>query len=246
MKYALVEGVKVEATKGQKGECPACGAPMIAKCGKKKMNHWSHKSMKNCDSWWENETEWHRNWKNHFPADWQEIVQFDEKGEKHIADIKTKDGWVLEFQHSAIAPEERRSRDSFYKPLAWVVNSFRLKSGVQLFNNFQRSESVSNGLPAMKLVQPVSSKMLRDWAELDSLVFFDFSISKNEGMLWCLTPHKGAGGMRYAFVLSKEAFVKLFRDGCDRHGRKLSKILSEVERRSGVDQQRRKEKYPFI
>lgn len=246
MKYAMVDGVRVEAMKGQKGECPACGAQVISKCGEKKIWHWSHKSKIECDSWWESETLWHRDWKNHFPEPWQEIPQISETGEKHIADIKTKDGWVLEFQHSAIAPEERRSRDSFYKPLAWVVNSFRLKSGVQLFNYFQRSESVSDGLPAMKLVQPASNRLLRDWSELNSLVFFDFSINKNEGMLWCLTPHKGTGGMRYAFVLSKEAFVKLFKDGSDRHGRKLSKILSEVERRAGLDQQRRKKTYPFI
>jgi len=53
-----------------------------------------------CDNWWENETQWHRDWKNHFPVEWQEVVQIAEDGEKHIADVKTSEGWVVEFQHS--------------------------------------------------------------------------------------------------------------------------------------------------
>ena len=39
-------------------------------------------------------------WKNQFPTEWQEIIQRGNTGEKHIADVKTKDGWVIEFQHS--------------------------------------------------------------------------------------------------------------------------------------------------
>ena len=90
MKYALVDNQKKEAEKGLKGLCPICQQPVIAKCGKFKINHWAHKSLEHCDNWWENETEWHRQWKNTFPVEWQEIVAIDEKtGEKHIADIKT-------------------------------------------------------------------------------------------------------------------------------------------------------------
>jgi hypothetical protein len=41
---------------------------------------------------------------------WQEIVHRSDSGEKHIADVKTDHGWVIEFQHSYLNPEERRSR----------------------------------------------------------------------------------------------------------------------------------------
>ena len=51
------------------------------------------KGRRFCDPWWENETEWHRAWKDQFPADWQEIVHHAEDGEKHIADVKT-DRWL--------------------------------------------------------------------------------------------------------------------------------------------------------
>ncbi len=97
MKFALVNGNKVEATKGAKGQCPLCDSDLIAKCGELKINHWAHKGKRNCDPWWENETDWHRSWKGKFPIEWQEVVQFDESGEKHIADVKTDQGWVLEF-----------------------------------------------------------------------------------------------------------------------------------------------------
>ena len=95
---------------------------MIAKCGEIKIWHWAHKSRRHCDHWWENETEWHRAWKGLFPDHWQEVVQEDENGVRHIADVKTDQGWVIEFQHSLIKPEERRSRDAFYSKLVWLVD----------------------------------------------------------------------------------------------------------------------------
>ena len=64
----------------------------------------------------ETETQWHRNWKNKFPIVWQEIFLHDEQtGELHIADVRTEHGLVIEFQHSHIKPEERISRENFYK-----------------------------------------------------------------------------------------------------------------------------------
>ena len=127
MKFALVDGNKTEATRGIKGICPSCGSEVIAKCGEVKINHWAHKGTRICDIWWENETEWHRQWKNNFPNDWQEVVNFDVKGEKHIADVKTDEGWVLEFQHSYLKPEERNSRNEFYSKLVWVIDGLEEK-----------------------------------------------------------------------------------------------------------------------
>ena len=126
MKFALVDNQKIEASKGLKGICPICHQPVIAKCGEIKMDHWAHKSLAQCDKWWEHETEWHRSWKNKFPLDWQEVIAIDEMtGEKHIADIKTDKGMVIEFQHSNISAEERISREKFYKNMIWVIDGTR-------------------------------------------------------------------------------------------------------------------------
>lgn len=128
MKFALFENNTIEATKGAKGICPSCGSELIARCGDIKINHWSHKNNRNCDPWWENETEWHRSWKNNFPKNWQETIKVDEQtGEKHIADVFTSHGLVIEFQHSHIDPQERSSRERFYKNMVWVVDGTRLK-----------------------------------------------------------------------------------------------------------------------
>lgn len=127
MKFALIDKIKTTATKGAKGLCPNCGSELIAKCGDFKVNHWAHKGIRNCDPWWENETEWHRDWKNNFLVDWQEVILTDETtGEKHIADIRSSYGLVIEFQHSHIDPIERTKREKFYKKMVWVVDGTRL------------------------------------------------------------------------------------------------------------------------
>lgn len=134
MKFANFEDTRIEATKGAKGFCPICGSALIAKCGEFKINHWAHKSISNCDRWWETEELWHRTWKNNFPTEWQEFVMFDEKtGEKHIADIRTDQKLVIEFQHSHIIPQERISREQFYKNVIWVVDGSRLKRDYDRF-----------------------------------------------------------------------------------------------------------------
>ena len=112
MKFALIHGQRQEAKKGLRGTCPGCESPVIAKCGEIRAGHWAHERKSDCDPWRENEGQWHRAWKDRFPDDWQEVLQYAENGEKHTADVKTADGYVLEFQHSPIKPEEHRARES--------------------------------------------------------------------------------------------------------------------------------------
>jgi len=135
MKYSFVNKIRTEPFKGGKGNCTLCGQETIAKCGTRKVHHWAHKSLKNCDHWWENETEWHRKWKNHFPKEWQEIVHFDEiSGEKHIADVKTSIGLVIEFQNSPMSIEELNSREEFYKNMIWIVNGKSFKKNFHILS----------------------------------------------------------------------------------------------------------------
>ena len=100
-----------------------CGEQALSKCGSQKAWHWAHAGKRHCDPWWENETDWHRYWKNLFPEETREVVHYDEvTGEKHIADIKTGRGMVIEFQHSAMSPEELASREVFYGNMIWIVD----------------------------------------------------------------------------------------------------------------------------
>lgn len=102
MKYALVNDERQEAQTGLSGKCTCCGHPTVAKCGEVKIWHWAHRGKRMCDAWWENETKWHRAWKEQFPKEWQEVVHLAEDGEKHIADVKIEQEYVIEFQHSLI------------------------------------------------------------------------------------------------------------------------------------------------
>ena len=94
MRFALVNGQRQEAQPNLSAKCPTCDQPMVAKCGEVRISHWAHQRTLLCDPWWENETEWHRAWKGQFPESWQEVVHQADNGEKHIADVKTDQGWV--------------------------------------------------------------------------------------------------------------------------------------------------------
>jgi competence CoiA-like predicted nuclease len=98
------------------GFCPSCGSSLIPKCGQILCWHWSHKTL-DCDPWYEPESEWHRNWKNLFPDDWQEVTIGN-----HRADVKTPRG-VVEFQASSISSTEVQEREDFYGRMIWVVKA---------------------------------------------------------------------------------------------------------------------------
>jgi competence protein CoiA len=107
MQFALVDRQRHLPTPKMTGRCPVCGDGALAKCGSKVIWHWAHAGRRHCDPWWQNETLWHRCWKSYFPEPWREVVHVDdETGEKHIADVKTAGGLVVEFQNSPMLPAE--------------------------------------------------------------------------------------------------------------------------------------------
>jgi competence protein CoiA len=212
VKFALVDDKREEAVKGAKGVCPLCASEVIAKCGEKKIHHWAHKSKTSCDTWWENETEWHRSWKNKFPVEWQEVIRRDSSGEKHIADIETQTEWVIEFQHSYLKPDERRSRNAFYKKLAWVVDGTRRKTDIPQFQNTLDQSAVLWKEPLiLRGPFPEECRLLKEWcSESNALVFFDFQKAKAEKQtkLWFRFP-KMTTNIVYLALFSREDFVKL-------------------------------------
>ncbi len=132
MKFSLVDGVRQEPSPKVKGLCQFCGKPTLSKCGTKVRWHWAHARKGSCDPWWDNESQWHRDWKNHWANDYQEIVDFDEVGEKHIADVKLPNGMVIEFQNSPMSHKELQSREHFYGDMIWVVNGRSLAKNMKL------------------------------------------------------------------------------------------------------------------
>lgn len=220
MKFALVDNTKTIATKGAKGICSNCGSEVIAKCGEFKQHHWSHKATRECDPWWENETEWHRNWKNQFPVEWQEIIKYDaQTREKHIADICTHDGLVVEFQHSHINPQERITREVFYKPMIWVVDGTRLKRDFIRFQDGIRLFQRTN----MNGVYHVSSPnqcFPANWLNSKIPVLFDFkgneTISNPKDIrsnLYCVLPQKEENEVTVGVLTRRFCIDEILRGG---------------------------------
>jgi competence protein CoiA len=213
MKYALVNGVKTTPKKGINGHCQLCSAEVVAKCGDIKVHHWAHKSNIECDHWWETETPWHRNWKNCFPLEWQEIIHKDSNGEKHIADVKTPDGLVVEFQHSFITKEERDARESFYEHMIWIVDGTRRKTDLRKFNSgtkfFKRTP-----IPNVFFVPYPEEVLQKNWLGSKEIVILDFngdSPNPNTHLYMFWRP-KGRPLMR-CMLLVKSDIVGFIRSG---------------------------------
>ena len=172
MKFALYKGEKVEAEATLKGAvCQECDSEVIAKCGDINRHHWAHKRKNECYHYSNPETKWHRDWKNNFPLEWQEVVLYDSKtGEKHVADVKTPNGLVIEFQHSPIKPEKILERNNFYKNIIWIVDGTRRKNDEKGLMQYIRVGK--------------NSKLINEWGATGKIVFFDFGNPK----LTYLTP----------------------------------------------------------
>ncbi|MBL7671797.1 MAG: hypothetical protein JNM39_15020 [Bdellovibrionaceae bacterium] len=205
MRYALVHGQREDAQPDLSGECPVCGRQVIAKCGDIKVWHWSHSGRRICDTWWENETEWHRSWKGHFPKEWQEFVHHADDGEKHIADVKTEQGYVIEFQHSHINPEERQVRENFYKKMIWIVDGTRRSRDKEKFIDGWTFSDRIGGRDDLR-DSPGGGALLRDWGGPSVTVFFDFG----EDVLWGLLP-KTTEGKEYGFRVERKALIDSLR-----------------------------------
>ncbi len=246
MKYALVNGEKATASKGVKGFCRYCGSELIAKCGEVKVHHWAHKGKLNCDSWWENETDWHRTWKNYFPEDWQEVIHKDKNGDRHIADVETPEEWVIEFQHSYLNPEERRSRIAFYSKLVWVVDGTKRALDAPQFEKLLNA-AVESDIPKSQIKRvrlPEKSRLLREWQNNDSLVFFDFNEvnETEEPVLWLLFPMTSMAEA-YLSPFSKNKFVELHKGNkFDHLNERVNKVLSLIRTETARKQQLAKER----
>jgi len=213
---------------------------MVAKCGEVRLWHWAHKGRLHCDPWWENETEWHRAWKDQFPPEWQEIVHLAGDGERHIADVKTGDGWVIEFQHSSITPEERRSRDAFYPKLIWVVDGTRRKRDrAQLINAWEKGVPVG-GNAVVRRAFSDDCRLLREWAASSAPIFLDLG---DAGVLWWLFA-KSSNVSAYVAPYSRAQFIECHRSTATEIARQFGEFVSDIPKLI-ADYESRRRAQPF-
>jgi competence protein CoiA len=245
MRFALIDNKQDEAKAGLRGVCPGCSQPVVAKCGNHRVHHWAHVGNKMCDRWWEQETEWHRQWKNNFPAEWQEVFLPDKQtGEKHVADVRTSHGLIIEFQHSHIHPEERSSREKFYGNMVWVVDGSRLKRDYPRFlkgkKNFRYREEGLFEISYPEEYFPTA------WLDSSVPVLFDFTWSETSyhihhkhDVLFCLFTIRLGTDVVVVAEVPKGAFIRtvISGDWLERMQRFTETLLQEQKE----IQQRRRE-----
>jgi len=241
MQYALVNETKTKATAGVSGICPACGEHVFAKCGDIKVHHWAHTSNVSCDEWHDPETKWHREWKNKFPEEWQEIIISNQHtGKRRIADIRTGRGMVVEFQHSSIDCKVRSAREEFHGNMIWVVNGTRLKKDyprfVQHYKKSFRSPSIAyycKEKKSMVSTLPLSFDKMsfntkapakvfpRTWIDSSVPVYFDFQNSTDNedktlcDTLWCLMPKTEKKNRKVLGIKRDEFVYNITKDSLD-------------------------------
>lgn len=143
MLWALNQiGERIAAFRGGRGLCPTCKTEMLAKCGAIIIWHWAHRSLVECDAWYEPESAWHIEWKQQFPADWQEVVCG-----KHRADVKTPT-YVIELQASSISSDDIQAREQFYGTMVWILKGtdFEEHFDIRESSRYAKKRCVSCGL----------------------------------------------------------------------------------------------------
>jgi Competence protein CoiA-like family len=221
MLFAKVNGEKIEAGPQTTGICPLCGGTVFSRCGEVNIWHWAHFKDKNCDSWCEPETEWHKNWKLVFGKDNCEIIM-NKDGVKHIADIQTKENIVIELQNSPIQKSIIRSRETFYgERMIWIINGNHFRDNFSTFR--YRSPQLEADDEYDRLHNPLStqygnvdnsrkgelkfswSRARKSWSDVQRPVFIDLGgddlFRVKEGM--------GTGSGKGKHV-SKENFIKKY------------------------------------
>lgn len=186
---------------------------MVAKCGTRVVWHWAHKGER-CDGWWEPETTWHRGWKDQFPVEWQETVCEDGNGERHIADVLTSHGLVIEFQHSPLPAREQMAREAFYRNMVWVVDGAQSAKDIASFRS-SRDHFYKTPLDGLFLCNNPGACFPGPWLGAGVIVVFDFGgdlatqcVKSLKDNVWCLFPGHFGGRVLVA-PLPRAEFIRM-------------------------------------
>ena len=139
MLYALnKKKEKIKAIPKSNAICPMCDGKVISKCGQIKIWHWSHESLKDCDSFGEGETYWHIKWKLLVDKEFCEVTIGN-----HRADIFIHNT-VIELQNSSISTEDIIKREECYGNMIWLFNAEEFKENIELRESDDSRKNTKN------------------------------------------------------------------------------------------------------
>lgn len=119
---------------------------------------------------------------------------------------------MLEFQHSFLNPEERRSRNAFYPKLIWVVDGTRRKTDNKQFHRTleEYGTPLRDEPDIICVFCPDGCRLLKEWNDSNALVFFDFQeeTDKEKSIFWFLYP-RISSNEDYVLRFSRAEFIEL-------------------------------------
>ena len=211
---------KIKAAPNKKAMCPLCKGELIPKCGKIMIWHWAHKSNKDCDDWYEPESVWHKDWKDNFPKECQEVTIG-----KHRADIKIGE-LIVELQNTPLSADKIQERENFYGNMVWILNGRALGNGLNLKKKKIQinKQSQLNGNPMEKTGRMKEITTFRwkhppkSWWVANKPIFIDFSDIQEESGRW-IKPNDYMG---------YEGYYKHERDYMKRDILEIKKIYKKI------------------
>jgi hypothetical protein len=128
---AVYGGQRVTVTDGgpDLAQCPGCRSDMRAKRGSIVTHHWAHLPDPSRVCATEPETAWHLGWKNRAA----ELERIEVAVGRRRADVLTRYGWAVEFQHSPLTPREVAAREKDWgSRLIWVWDALEATESERL------------------------------------------------------------------------------------------------------------------
>lgn len=219
-RYAIVDGIKTDirdAKRCQHGICPMCGDELIARKGEVRAHHWWHVRGK-CDDWYQPKGPWHIYWQSKFPVEMQEVpVSRSTEGGlvKHIADIRTGSGLVIEVQYSAIMPAVVKERELFYGKMLWLISKTRFPRFAEVSSKWGRSYRCGE-FDVCGLDGKHQQCFPCAWEKSDKFLWLDCHGSEehpeSDEDLVCVVPRAQEDAFRLYTYVSREKFLKMCYD----------------------------------
>ncbi|MBO5905098.1 MAG: hypothetical protein J6Q84_01615 [Kiritimatiellae bacterium] len=221
-RFAIVDGVRLDiedAQRAQHGSCPLCGSRLVAKKGDIRAHHWCHIDKNNqCDDWYQPKGRWHLYWQNKFPEEMQEVV-IQRDSLKHIADIKTNMGIVLEVQYSPMTAAEARKRECFYDTMMWIVSMTRDEHDRNFLEEFEKHKNrLSQANQSLWSLENQFEKILPSaWVNSQRFLWLDcygtmLNPESDEDLI-CIVPKVNDDAFRICARVNRDKFISMCFDG---------------------------------
>jgi hypothetical protein len=123
-----------------------------------------------------------------------------------------------------LKPEERRSRDAFYRKVIWVVDGTRRKRDVaQLINVWNEGVPIGSN-PLLRKAFLDNCTLLREWAGSNTPIFFD--LGEAERLWWLLAT--STNGLAYLAPYSRAKFIENHRGGTADAAREFDEFVNDI------------------